>query len=150
MSPLYQISGPSEHLSWDELACHDRLKTGYPIQWRKDRAIELAAAFERIRAICGFPLVVNSAYRTAVFNDSIGGATHSQHVQGRALDLHPSAGGLRALQALRGAAETARGEGLLRGIGIYEGLVHIDTRPGTMARATWRGGRTPIDIRIAA
>ena len=143
-------NGPSANLSWAELACHDG--TQYPLAWRGDRAIELAAAFERIRALCGFPLIVNSAYRTAVFNDRIKGATRSMHIEGRALDLCPPAGpGFRLrLQALRGAAGTARGEGMLRGIGIYDGFVHIDTRPASMPRATWRGSRTPIEIAAEA
>jgi uncharacterized protein YcbK (DUF882 family) len=132
-------AGPSANLSWAELACRDG--SPYPAEWRADRAPELAAAFERIRALCGFPLIVNSAFRTAVYNDRIGGAVHSQHVQGRALDLCPSRDGAKGLRALRGAAETARREGLLRGIGIYSGFVHIDTRPGRAA--TWGGSRGP-------
>lgn len=131
-------AGPSEHLSWAEMACHDG--TPYPAEWRADRAVELAKAFERIRELCGFPLIVNSAYRTAVYNDRIGGAAKSQHVEGRALDLHPASGGLKALQKLRGVAEVVRREGLIRGIGIYDGFVHVDTRPGKSA--TWSGSRT--------
>lgn len=131
-------AGPSPHLSWSEMGCHDG--TPYPAEWRADRAIELAKAFERIRELCGFPLIVNSAYRTAVYNDRIGGAVKSQHVQGRALDLHPATGGLKALLKLRGVAEVVRREGLIRGIGIYDGFVHVDTRPGKAS--TWNGSRT--------
>lgn len=135
-------NGPSEHLSWSELACKDG--TPYPPEWRADRAVKLARAFERIRELCGFALIVSSAYRTAVYNQringGIGGAVKSQHVEGRALDLHPAVTGLKALQKLRGAAEVARREGLIRGIGIYDNFVHVDTRPGKAA--TWSGSRT--------
>lgn len=134
------MNGPSEHLSWGELGCRDG--TPYPFEWRGDRAIELARAFERIRELCGFPLIVNSAYRTFDYNWKIGGAAKSQHVEGRALDLVPGPGTLKALQKLRGSAEIARREGLIRGIGIYNGFVHIDTRPGKSS--TWHGGRTAI------
>ncbi len=131
-------TGPSAHLSWGELACNDG--TEYPAVWRADRAVELARAFERVRELCGFPLIVSSAYRTAGYNKYIGGALKSQHVDGRALDLRPGVPGAgRLLQKLRGAAETARREGLIRGIGIYANFVHIDTRPGLPA--TWRGSR---------
>jgi hypothetical protein len=123
--------GPSAHLSWDELACHDG--TPYPEVWRLDRAPELAKAFERVRDLCGFPLIVDSAFRTVAYNASIGGAKASQHCEGRALDLRPSI-------LLHGAAEQARGEGFLRGIGIYPSFVHVDTRPGQ--NATWYGSRT--------
>lgn len=131
--------GPSKHLSWLELGCRDG--SPYPAEWRGDRAVELARAFERIREICGFPLIVNSAFRTARYNDSIGGAVRSQHVEGRALDICPAREGKRGLQALREAAGQARAEGLIRGIGIYSGFVHVDTRPGKAA--TWSGSRGP-------
>lgn len=131
--------GPSEHLSWAELACHDQSLTPYPHVWRSDRAVELAAAFERIRELCGFPLVVHSGYRTAVYNDRIGGAVKSQHVEGRALDLCPVPNNAKNLRELRFAAAQARSEGLLRGIGSYKGFVHIDTRPGSAKN--WQGSR---------
>lgn len=131
--------GPSTHLSWLELGCRDG--SPYPVEWRGDRAVELARAFERIREICGFPLIVNSAYRTAVYNDRIGGAVKSQHVEGRALDLCPSHAGEKGLRALREAAGQARREGLIRGIGIYSGFVHVDCRSGK--NVTWSGSRTP-------
>ena len=81
------MSGPSRHLSWDELACRDG--TPYPEKWRKTRAIELAAAFERIRFLYGGGIGVSSGYRTEAYNRKVGGARLSQHVQGRALDLRP-------------------------------------------------------------
>lgn len=138
-------SGPSAHLSWWELGCHDG--TPYPQEFRTDRAPELARAFERIRELCEFALIVDSAYRTTEYNASIGGAAGSQHIQGRALDLKPAAmpkGALGRYQdrlnRLLSAAKKARSEKLLNGIGIYDGFIHIDTRPGT--QVTWYGSRT--------
>ena len=134
-----ETQGPSEHLSWAEMACHEG--TPYPAEWRNDRAVELARAFERIRELCGFALIVNSGYRTPMYNRSIGATKNSQHVEGRALDLRPGViGGRKALQMIRGAAETARREGLIRGIGVYPNFIHIDTRP-TGKAATWIGSR---------
>lgn len=140
-------TGPSPHLTWAELACRDADKTPYPMEWRANRAVELAKAFERVRELCGFPVSVNSGYRTAVYNDKIGGARQSQHVEGRALDLKPPKElGRRGMMKLRAAADKAAREGLVGGIGHYNGFVHIDTRPrpesGRVAR--WRGSRTPI------
>ena len=142
MRVMPDLGGPSPNLAWSELACRDAGRTCYPIEWRSTRAVELAKAFERIREICGFPLLVNSGYRTFDYNVSIGGAAKSQHVEGRALDLVPSVPGKKALQKLREAAGQARSEGLIRGIGIYDGFVHVDTRPGK--NASWSGPRTPI------
>ena len=130
---------PSEHVTWSELACHDEDRTPYPKEWELDRLPELMRAFERVREICGFPLLINSAYRTRTYNGRIGGAFRSQHIEGRALDLRPSTGSAD-LYKLREAAGKARDEGLLRGIGYYPTFVHIDTRPGK--NATWRGGRS--------
>lgn len=102
--------------------------------------MELGRAFERVRELCGFPLIVNSGYRTEAYNRSIGGAKFSQHVQGRAVDLIPTKKGKADMEALISAARMAASEGLLRGIARYSGFVHIDTRPGQIV--SWRGGRT--------
>lgn len=131
------MNGPSEHLAWDELKCRDGAI--YPLEWRADRAVELAVAFERIRALCGFPIMVNSGYRTAVYNDRINGAPKSQHVEGRALDLCPIPSTKANLLKLKMAAFKARDEGLIRGLAVYPRFVHVDTRAGK--NVTWRGSR---------
>lgn len=132
--------GPSEHLSWAELACHDAQKTPYPERWREERAIPLAAAFERIRELCGFPIAVNSGYRTFDYNWKIGGAVKSQHVEGRALDIHPVFHTEANLALIRVMAGQIRAEGLITAIGHYPTFVHIDTRPGP--KKSWSGART--------
>jgi uncharacterized protein YcbK (DUF882 family) len=102
--------------------------------------VELAKAFERIREIMGEPLIVSSGYRTAVYNDRIGGAERSQHVQGRALDLKPTSKDKGALRRLLGACLKARGEKLLTGIGVYANFIHVDTRTGNGPK-NWKGSR---------
>lgn len=136
-----QSRGPSEHLTWVELACHDIEKTGYPAQWRSTRAVSLAAAFEQLRTAVGLPLTVLSAYRTPAHNKAIGGARFSQHMEGRALDLRPPPGWTPELLSHL-AAEIP----MIHGIGIYETgqFLHIDVRPGR--RAFWRGGRPQADL----
>ena len=132
------MNGPSEHLKWSEIACHDG--TNYPECWRISRAIPLGAAFEWIRERCGFPLYVSSGYRTESYNrkinDGQGGAKNSQHVQGRALDLHPLKGSFERLKAV---AREAQSQGIITGLGYYFDFVHIDIRPGN--KATWYGSR---------
>lgn len=123
------MNGPSEHLSWTELACRDRQRTPYPLDYRADRAVALAAAFEALRArIGGLPLRVLSAYRTLAHNAAIGGAKNSQHVQGRALDLRPPVG-----WTPMDLAAIAREIEAIRGLGIYQarGFLHIDIRPSS-------------------
>ena len=88
-----QRAGPSPHLTWAELACHDAARTPYPVRWRTSRAGRLATVFEAIRHAGGdHPLRVLSGYRTPTHNRTVSGARHSQHVQGRALDLVPPGG----------------------------------------------------------
>ncbi len=138
--------GPSSHLSWAELACHDG--TPYPLNWRADRAILLAAEFEAIRALCGDkPLVVLSGFRTPKFNAAVGGAQHSQHKEGRALDLHPPLGmGLSAFEQfirLRAKMPTSK----LKGLGIYPSFLHIDVRPAS-SLIVWYGSRVKAELPI--
>jgi hypothetical protein len=90
MPPSPMPARVSPHITWKELGCKDG--TPYPAKWT-DRAIVLAAEFERIRVECGgLPITIGSAYRTPSHNKAIGGAVQSQHLQGRALDLYPPAG----------------------------------------------------------
>lgn len=128
--------GPSQHLSWDELACKDG--TPYPMIWRQDRAVFLARLFESIRVACGgFPITVVSGYRTYDWNVKIKGAENSQHMEGRALDLRPPhkltvAQFYNIIRALPAACG-------LGGLGRYPTFVHIDTRPHKFV-VTWSGG----------
>jgi uncharacterized protein YcbK (DUF882 family) len=124
------MTGPSRHLSWSELACDDRIRTPYPLDWRATRAVELATAFEALRAAVGLPLVVQSAYRTPAHNRAVGGAPHSQHVQGRALDLAPPDGWSPI--ALLAVAQDIPA---IRGLGLYDSFIHIDVRPAP--RVVW-------------
>lgn len=42
-----------------------------------------------VRQEFGFPIIVNSAYRTEQVNKQVGGAKRSLHMQGRAADIRP-------------------------------------------------------------
>jgi hypothetical protein len=91
----------SDHFLWLELACRNRLDTTfqgippgqiiaeYPLKWRTTRAVRLATVAEAIRAIWNLSLYLASVYRTPSYNAAVGGASGSQHVQGRAADVHP-------------------------------------------------------------
>jgi len=147
------VKGPSAHLTWDELACWNRLGrtwngivpgglvAAYPLEWRKNTALQLAVTFEDIRAhLGGTPMIVNSAYRRPDYNRAVGGANVSQHCFGRALDVR------HKHVTPRGLFEEIRemyAEGLLPflgGVGFYPGFVHFDVRPRVSGRlAVWVG-----------
>ncbi len=145
------MSGPSEHLSWAELACNDG--TPYPADWKIDRAVPLAIVFEAIREIIGGPIRINSAYRTVEYNRLVGGSRKSQHVEGRALDLGLPKGMLMkdflavALEVAEypSAAKYAR----LTGIGVYPNFLHVDIRPSARL-VRWNGNRAAAELVRAA
>lgn len=46
-----------------------------------------AAGMEKVRAVLGKPILVNSAYRSATVNRRVGGVPTSAHCQGHAVDF---------------------------------------------------------------
>ena len=141
--------GPSLHLSWDELGCHDG--TPYPVDWRETRAVDLAQEFERIRGIVGGPIPIDSAYRTEAYNVRVGGVKNSQHCQGRALDLRPPIGMPLDLfyDAIREYADSPGSK--IWGLGRYPIFVHIDIRPepDNHRLVVWRGSRAWAETKSA-
>ena len=119
----------SSHLAWSELACHDKKRTPYPHHWRMSRAVVLATAFEMVRAACGdIELSILSGYRTPAHNKAVGGALHSQHVEGRAIDIRTPKG-LTKPQFRECIDQALRAGAPIRGIGSYPWGFHIDVRP---------------------
>lgn len=122
------MSKPSKHLTWAELACKDG--TSYPYEYAQDgRLVKLVTMFEDIRSIYNKPITVISAFRTPEWNRKIGGAKHSQHVQGRALDLKPPKG-ISIEQFYEDIKYHAYAFGI-RGIGRYKTFIHVDFRPSS-------------------
>lgn len=83
---------------------------------------EFMKRLDKARAICGFPFVVTSAFRSHSWNVEHGRDYHSFHEDGRAVDIHCMDGKRRAWIA---ASCWLVG---LRGIGIYSSFIHIDMR----------------------
>ncbi len=145
--------GPSEHLSWDELACNDG--TPYPMHWEIDRAGPLGSVFEHIRRIVGGPIRINSAYRTAEYNRLVGGSRKSQHVEGCALDLALPKGMLMrdflavALEVAKYPSRAKFYPRRLNGIGVYPNFLHVDIRD-TLRLVRWNGNRAAAELVRAA
>ena len=91
---------------------------------------DLVELLERIRtAACG-AVTVNSGYRTASYNQKVGGARASQHLLGRAADIRVAGVSVEDVAAY--AESLMPGWG---GVGRYPvkagratGWVHVDTR----------------------
>ncbi len=87
---------------------------------------ELVDCLQKIRDHFGVPVIINSAYRCAVHNRVVGGASASKHLLGMAADIV-----VKGVEP-KEVAKYAESIGVL-GIGLYETasdgyFVHIDTR----------------------
>ena len=135
------MSGPSKHLSWRELACHDYLQTPYPVD-KRDRAQRLGDVFEALRSWLGDrPLAVLSAFRTVRHNQAVGGAARSRHVTGEAMDIRANCDVGDFHRRVNSALEhDATLKAHVGGIGLYPWGVHVDIRPLKKGgkRARWQ------------
>jgi uncharacterized protein YcbK (DUF882 family) len=84
---------------------------------------ELIKILEYIRERFDRAVVVNSGCRCPDHNLAVGGSDNSQHLLGRAADIHIT--GIAPHLIAEAAEQCEAG-----GIGLYEGWVHIDTRVG--------------------
>lgn len=93
---------------------------------------ELLHVLQDIRDHFGVPVVIQSACRCAKHNEKVGGSKNSQHLYGRAADIHLKGGYFSELVSY--VHQKHKGK---YGIGTYSGWIHIDTRSGKAAR--WKG-----------
>ena len=147
--------GPSSHLRWSELACHDAARTPYPERWRVRCARILATAFEDIRDHWGVPIPILSAYRTPEHNEDLRRearrlglplpARYSYHKVGMALDLgRPH--GVTLAELHEAALEEARKPGSpIRGVGKYLYGCHLDIRQ-SLRLVVWTGKRLEAEV----
>ena len=75
---------------------------------------------DRLRSLCGFPIKLNSAYRSPEFDKSKNRSGNSAHCRGLAFDVSCRNAGQRAY-----IVATAQKVGFLR-IGIGATFVHLD------------------------
>lgn len=84
---------------------------------------DLIAQLQRLRERVGAGIVVNSGYRHPALNADVEGADRSQHMAGRAADIHSGAVTPQELARLA-LAEV----GCDIGIGLGQNIIHIDLR----------------------
>lgn len=104
----------SRHFDRSEFRCHHC--------GRVEVSQLLVARLELLRATIGRPLKIVSGFRCAEHNRAVGGAPHSEHLTGNAVD--PEAGYCTVPQADKAG---------FRGIGVRGGrVVHLDVRKGPL------------------
>lgn len=114
----------SEHFTRRELDCHCGCDAPQVVEQNLAR---VAASLELLRVKLGnAPLHINSGYRCPAYNQRIGGAKQSQHMEGKAADL---SGRRTSPTAIYQAAETIPAF-KAGGIGRYDFFTHVDIRPG--------------------
>lgn len=97
-----------------------------------NNVIKVAENLEVLRAHFNTPVNINSAYRSPVYNRSVGGAVNSQHLSGKAADVVMD--GIPPSE-VSDAIEFLIDCGLMQegGLGRYDTFTHYDIR-GTKAR----------------
>jgi uncharacterized protein YcbK (DUF882 family) len=109
-----------------------------------DRIIPTLRLADKIRQQWGGPVKVVSGYRPPAYNDAIGGADQSQHIEFRALDLRPDAEPFdlaRYFTVVREVVDEARKGGQNVGLGLYYAgrgrFAHIDTNADKARNREW-------------
>lgn len=124
---------------WDEIQyfkreefrcqCKGKYCNGFPAEPQE----EMVRTVDEIRRRLGVPVSIvdagGSGVRCPVHNANVGGVANSEHLYGRAADLHSSASPARMKQV----AEEVMGS--TGGIGLYSWGIHVDT--GKYSR--WNG-----------
>ena len=83
--------------------------------------------FGEIRDKAGCPLTITSGYRPPAVNRAVGGASHSQHIQGLAIDFKPAPLGISLNQLWEIVRSVSKTGGV--GDGRKRGFIHRDRRP---------------------
>lgn len=77
----------TKHFSFDELTRTDTNLDNTPDWFQSHQLLHTAVILERVRKRCGFPLVINSGFRSTEVNELVGGSRSSYHLDGRAVDI---------------------------------------------------------------
>ena len=123
----------STHFDKEEFDCSDGSEMPLEVL---NNVFELALQLEVVRAHFNAPVPINSAYRSPVYNRSVGGAVNSLHLSGKAADIVLE--GVTP-DEVADAIDFLIEVGLMKegGLGRYDTFTHYDIR-GVKARWDYR------------
>lgn len=76
------------HFAFSELTTTKTGLNNNPVTFSQvENLLMLGHVLDRIRFSFGYPIIVNSAFRTREVNDAVGGSSRSFHLQGLAADI---------------------------------------------------------------
>lgn len=90
---------------------------------------KLVNYLQTIRNHFEMPITITSGYRCASHNAAVGGSSKSKHTTGEAADIQVT--GVEPLEVAKYAESIG-----IKGIGLYDNFVHIDTRT---TKYFWKG-----------
>lgn len=114
----------TRNFSLDEFSSHDGLPTPPELI---PNLQTLAENLQILRDYLGFPIQINSGYRSPEQNKKVGGAPNSMHMQGKAADIvcqkyTPHQVYTAVLTLI------SQGKVWFGGVGLYDTFVHVDIR----------------------
>lgn len=120
----------SANFSRHEFACHCGCGADFVNH-------DLVTALQLLRDALNNPILINSGIRCVEYNKKCGGAKHSQHLLGKAADIHVKG---MTTKALHDFILTNNGIFGFRGVGFYpkQGFVHVDVRKSN-SLIEWNG-----------
>jgi len=114
----------TENFYLDEFECRD--KSDIPLDVFNN-ILELTKEMQKIRDILGVSITVNSGYRSPGYNSSIGGASKSQHLLGKACDF--TVKGMTPYEVADALEDMMQGGTIINGgLGEYDTFTHYDIR----------------------
>ncbi len=117
----------TKNFSLEEFNCKDG--STIPLELL-DNVMDLAEQLQILRDFIGKPIHINSGYRSPAYNRSVGGASKSQHILGKAADIRVD--GIKPRELYGIITELVK-DGRLKfgGIGKYATFTHVDIRKDT-------------------
>ena len=77
----------TEHFTYEEMTKTDQDLPNDPNDFQLHQLLHTARVLERVRSRCGFPIPINSGFRSPEVNHAVGGKSNSYHLDGRAVDI---------------------------------------------------------------